>query len=228
MERIWLFLHSGSRGIGNAIANHHIKIAQNQKSKWYINLPDPDLAYLVEDTKEFDAYIFDLNWAQHFASLNREEMMDKAIANLSDFMNEQVEVQDNVNCHHNFTSKELHLGQAVWLSRKSAIRAEKGMIGLIPGSMGTASYIVEGLGNIKSFNSAPHGAGRVWATKAASQHFTMSDLDTSMKGIEYRRSEVFLDEIPAAYKDIDVVIEDAKDLVKIIHKLHQIINVKGE
>jgi tRNA-splicing ligase RtcB len=227
-DRIWLFLHSGSRGIGNSIAQHHIKVAQDQMKRFYINLPDKDLAYLVEDTPEFDLYIRDLNWAQHFALLNREEMMDRVIHDFEHFMGEDVQESERVNCHHNFTQKEHHMGRDVWLSRKGAIQARGGQRGLIPGSMGTASYVVEGKGNPAAYCSAPHGAGRVWARRAASKHFTMDDMDKAMTGIEYNRSEAFLDEIPGAYKDIDVVIEDAKDLVDVVHTFHQIVNVKGD
>lgn len=226
-ETIWLFLHSGSRGIGNSIATHHIKIAQENMKRWFIKLEDDDLAYLVEGTTEFDQYIFDLNWAQHFALLNREEMMDRLIKDFEHFIDSKVVEKERINCHHNFTQKENHMGRNVWLSRKGAIQADKGRKGLIPGSMGTASYVVEGRGYAPSYHSAPHGAGRVWARKAASRHFTIEDLDKAMVGIEYHRSEAFLDEIPAAYKDIDVVIEDAKDLVEVKHTFHQIVNVKG-
>lgn len=227
-ETIWLFLHSGSRGIGNSIATHHIKIAQENMKKWYITLEDEDLAYLVEDTPEFDQYIFDLNWAQHFALLNREEMMDRLVNDFEHFIGSKVVEKERINCHHNFTQKENHMGRNAWLSRKGAIQADKGRKGLIPGSMGTASYVVEGKGYAPSYNSAPHGAGRVWARRAASKHFTIEDLDKAMVGIEYNRSEAFLDEIPAAYKDIDVVIEDAKELVEIKHTFHQIVNIKGD
>lgn len=227
-ETIWLFLHSGSRGIGNAIAMHHIEIAKSNMKKWYITLPDDDLAYLVEGTPEFDQYIFDLNWAQHFALLNREEMMDRVIKDFGHFMGDKVNEQERINCHHNFTQKEQHMSRTMWLSRKGAIQADKGRLGLIPGSMGTASYVVEGKGYAPSYNSAPHGAGRVWARRAASKHFTLDDLDKAMVGIEYNRSEVFLDEIPAAYKDIDVVMQDASDLVEVKNTFHQIVNVKGD
>lgn len=228
LDRVWLFLHSGSRGIGNSIATHHIKIAQDLMKKYYIKLPDPDLSYLVENTPEFDLYIRDLNWAQHFALLNREEMMDRVVKDFNHFMGETVEELERINCHHNFTQKENHMGRNVWLSRKGAIQADAGRPGLIPGSMGTASYVVEGKGYVPSFSSSPHGAGRVYSRSAANKRFTLEDLDKAMVGIEYNRSEAFLDEIPGAYKDIDVVMEDAKDLVDIKHTLHQIVNVKGD
>ncbi|MFZ1250229.1 MAG: RtcB family protein [Candidatus Microsaccharimonas sp.] len=224
---VWLFLHSGSRGIGNAIAMHHIKVAQEYAKKNFISLEDEDLAYLVEGTPEFDAYITDLNWAQHFALLNREEMMDRVVKDFAHFTAAPIKEIERINCHHNFTQKEHHLGRDMWLSRKGAIQANEGQKGLIPGSMGTASYVVEGRGYAPSYNSAPHGAGRVWARRAAQKHFTIEDMDKAMVGIEYKRSEAFLDEIPAAYKDIDVVMEDAKELVEIKHTFHQIVNVKG-
>lgn len=227
-DNIWLFLHSGSRGIGNAIAMHHIKGSQDLMKKYFIVLPDPDLAYLVEDTPEFDQYITDLNWAQHFALLNREEMMDRLIHDFEHWIGSKVEEQERINCHHNFTQREHHMGQNVWLSRKGAIQADEGRLGLIPGSMGTASYVVEGKGYAPSFNSSPHGAGRVFGRNDAKKRFTLEDMDKQMVGIEYNRSEAFLDEIPSAYKDIDIVMEDAKDLVEIKHTLHQIINVKGD
>ncbi len=227
-DTVWLFLHSGSRGIGNSIAMKHIKVAVDNMKKWYITLPDPDLSYLVEGTPEFDLYIRDLNWAQHFALLNREEMMDRLIHDFEHFMGEPVQESERINCHHNFTLKEHHMGRDMWLSRKGAIQADKGRPGLIPGSMGTASYVVEGKGNPASFNSSPHGAGRNYGRNEAKKRFTLEDMDKAMVGIEYNRSEAFLDEIPGAYKDIDVVMEDAKDLVEIKHTLHQIVNVKGD
>lgn len=239
-DAVWLFLHSGSRGIGNQIARHHIAIAQKLCKRWYVDLPDDDLAYLVEGTPEFASYIEDLNWAQHFALLNREEMMDRVVKDFAHFMGDgevdedwntipaPVASLERINCHHNFTAKEHHMGQDVWLSRKGAIKADVGTPGLIPGSMGTASYVVVGKGNVPSFKSSPHGAGRIYARNKAKKTFTIEDLDRAMVGIEYNRSEAFLDEIPGAYKDIDVVMEDAKDLVEIRHTLRQIVNVKGD
>lgn len=227
-DQVWLFLHSGSRGIGNAIATHYIKIAQEEMRRWYIDLPDQDLAYLVEGTDHFNNYIRDLTWAQQFALLNREEMMDRLVNDFEHWIGSKVQELERINCHHNFTQKERHMGRNVWLSRKGAIHADTGRLGLIPGSMGTASYVVRGLGNRAAYESAPHGAGRVWARNAAKKRFTIEDMEKAMVGIEYKHSEAFLDEIPAAYKDIDVVIEDAKDLVEVVHTLHQIVNVKGD
>jgi tRNA-splicing ligase RtcB (3'-phosphate/5'-hydroxy nucleic acid ligase) len=225
---IWLFLHSGSRGVGNKIAMRHIQVAQQLCHQWWIQLPDPDLAYLVEGTPEFDAYIRGLRWAQKFALLNREEMMDRVIGCVAEFTNEQVNTVERINCHHNFTQPEKHFGKQVWLSRKGAIDASAGTPGLIPGSMGTASYVVVGRGNRLALNSSPHGAGRVYSRSAARRAFTHEDLRAAMTGIEYRDTPAFIDEIPAAYKDIDQVMADATDLVAVTHTLRQIINVKGD
>ena len=226
-DRVWLFLHSGSRGVGNRIAGHHIKVAQALMQKWWIELPDRDLAYLVEGTVEFDRYIAELRWAQHFALLNREEMMDRVARQVSEVMGEPVIEAERINCHHNFTEQERHGGKMVWLSRKGAIKAGVGDMGLIPGSMGTASYIVEGKGDRMSLNSSPHGAGRNFSRSEARRRFTADDLRAAMVGIEYRDSDAFIDEIPAAYKDIDIVMKDAADLVEIRHTLRQLVNVKG-
>ena len=227
-DAVWLFLHSGSRGIGNKIAQHHIKVARQLMERYYIDLPDPDLAYLVEGIDEFWKYIRELMWAQEFALQNRAEMMDRTALALSEFMNVEVERLDTVQCHHNYTAREEHFGRELWVSRKGAIDAYEGVMGLIPGSMGTASYVVEGLGNPLSLCSAPHGAGRNYSRSKARKTFTGDQLREAMQGIEYRDTDAFIDEIPMAYKDIDVVMEDAKDLVKIRHTLRQLVNVKGD
>lgn len=224
---VWLFLHSGSRGVGNKIASKHIAVAQKQMEKWWIDLPDRDLAYLVEGTEEFSRYIAELRWAQRFAYLNREEMMDRVIRQFSEWVGVDWAETQRINCHHNYTAKENHFGKNVWLSRKGAIDASEGTWGLIPGSMGTASYVVQGKGNKLALNSSPHGAGRVHSRTSARKTFTLEELQRNMEGIEWSGSEDFLDEIPAAYKDIGTVMEDAADLVEIKHKLHQILNVKG-
>jgi tRNA-splicing ligase RtcB len=226
--RVWLFLHSGSRGVGNKLAMHHIAIARKLAAKWWIQLPDPDLAYLVEGTSEFTDYIRDLRWAQTFALLNREEMMDRVIGCFGEWVGGPVEETERINCHHNFTQRETHWGKDVWVSRKGAIEAREGMPGLIPGSMGTASYVVTGKGNRLALDSAPHGAGRAFSRSAARRAFSQDDLRTAMAGIEYRDTAAFIDEIPQAYKDIDQVMADAADLVEIRHTLHQIVNVKGD
>ena len=227
-DRVWFFLHSGSRGVGHRLATRHIKVAQALAAKWWIQLPDPDLAYLVQDTTEFWDYLRDLRWAQHFALLNREEMMDRVAGCFQEWIGAGVEVAETVNCHHNYTEQERHWGRQVWLSRKGAIDASAGTPGLIPGSMGTASYVVTGTGNRLALNSSPHGAGRGYSRAAARKAFTRDQLDAAMTGIEWRRTDALLDEIPGAYKDIDVVMDDAKDLVEIRHTLRQIVNVKGD
>jgi tRNA-splicing ligase RtcB len=227
-DRVWLFLHSGSRGVGNKIATHHIKVAQEQCARRWISLPDPDLAYLVEGDDEFWTYIRELRWAQHFALLNREEMMDRVAACFEAWVGEAIEPSETVNCHHNYTTKEKHFGKEVWLSRKGAIDASKGTLGLIPGSMGTRSYVVVGKGNGLALNSSPHGAGREYGRRHAQRTFTYEQLVAAMDGIEWSGSREFLDEIPSAYKDIDTVMQDASDLVEVRHTLRQIVNVKGD
>lgn len=228
-DRIWLFLHSGSRGVGNKLAMKHIKVARDQCGRRRISLPDPDLAYLVEGEPEFRAYLRDLRWAQHFALLNRAEMMHRVERCFEEWIGDAIsDSREEVNCHHNYTERETHFGKAVWLSRKGAIDASDGKPGLIPGSMGTRSYVVVGKGNRLALNSSPHGAGREYSRSAARRTFTRAQLDDAMTGIEWRRSDTFLDEIPAAYKDIDVVMTDAADLVQIRHTLRQIVNVKGD
>lgn len=226
-DRVWLFLHSGSRGVGNKIATKHIKVARAFCAKSQITLPHPDLAYLVEGTPEFDSYISEMLWAQHFALLNREEMMDRVTNCFESWLGDFVVESERINCHHNYTKKETHFGKEVWLSRKGAIDAGLGVLGLIPGSMGTRSYVVEGKGNLLALNSCPHGAGRSYGRNQAKRTFTYDQLVESMKGIEWSKSNAFLDEIPQAYKDIDIVMADAADLVDIRHTLRQLVNVKG-
>jgi len=225
-DRLWLFLHSGSRGVGNKLAAAHIKIAQEQCQRRRVSLPDRDLAYLVEDEPEFWAYIRDLRWAQQFALLNRAEMMHRVKDCVSAWLAEPLPAEE-VNCHHNYTEQETHFDKRVWLSRKGAIDASAGKPGLIPGSMGTRSYVVEGKGNKLALDSSPHGAGREYSRSAARKRFTRPELDAAMAGIEWRRTDAFLDEIPAAYKPIDTVMRDAADLVEVRHTLRQIVNVKG-
>ncbi|HET9468798.1 MAG TPA: RtcB family protein [Vicinamibacterales bacterium] len=228
---VWATLHSGSRGIGNKLGNMHIRRAQTLTKG--VPLPDRDLAYLTEGTKEFDEYIRDVLWAQNFARLNRDEMMDRVMTELSRSVYgdsshvRELEVQ-RINCHHNFTQLEEHFGERIWVTRKGAIEARRGMWAMIPGSMGTRSYIVTGLDNPMAFSSAPHGAGRRLSRTAARKRYTMSDLDTAMRGIEFRRSSVLLDEIPSAYKNIDEVMANAKELVEVKHVLKQFVNVKGD
>ena len=228
LDRVWPFLHSGSRGVGNKIAQHHIEVARRECARLQVDLPDRDLAYLTEGTSQFDTYIRELRWAQHFALLNREEMMGRTVECLARFGGVDIEEQERINCHHNFTRRERHFGVDVWVSRKGAIEARVGQAGLIPGSMGTASYVVAGLGNPESLTSAPHGAGRMYSRSKARKTFTHEELRRAMKGIEYRDTDAFLDEIPQAYKDIDQIMLDAADLVEVRHTLRQVVNVKGD
>lgn len=241
-DTIWITLHSGSRGVGNKIGNMHIKKAQELMDKMHIKLKDKDLAYLPIGTSEYNLYMKDLQWAQKFALLNREEMMDRVLTeiafaiertkgNITPTINKPKQWSfelERINCHHNFTNIETHFGEEIMITRKGAIQAELGMKGMIPGSMGTRSYIVSGLANKMAFHSAPHGAGRRFSRSEASRRFTIEDLDKAMEGIEHRRTEILIDEIPAAYKDIDEVMKNAKELVKVEHTLRQIINVKGD
>jgi tRNA-splicing ligase RtcB len=237
-DHLWLFLHSGSRGVGNKIAQHHIGVAKKLMDRYFINLPDDDLAYLVEGTEEFWAYIRELRWAQDFALENRAEMMDRVVGCFEAWFGEQLgapgdehlQVQrlDEINCHHNYTAQEKHWGKEVWLSRKGAIDAHLGVRGLIPGSMGTRSYVVTGKGDRLALCSSPHGAGREYSRSKARRAFTHDQLREAMAGIEYRDTDAFIDEIPQAYKDIDVVMADAADLVEVQHTLRQIVNVKGD
>ena len=226
-DQVWLFLHSGSRGVGNKLAQRHITVARDLCRRRFIDLPDPDLAYLVEGEPEFEAYIEALRWAQRFAWLNREEMMDRLVDQVGRFLKDDVQRLETVQCHHNYTEREEHHGREVWLSRKGAISARKGQLGLIPGSMGTASYVVAGLGNEAALMSSPHGAGRNHSRNAARRLFTRADLERRMTGIAWGHSDAFLDEHPDAYKPIDVVMSDAADLVEVRHTLRQVVNVKG-
>lgn len=234
-DRVWLFLHSGSRGVGNKIAQKHIKIAQDLCRRWWVDLPHKDLAFLPVGDPAFSTYIRELRWAQAFALENRAEMMDRFVQTFRYHMEvlsgcdidpEEVEAE-RINTHHNYTQMERHGGKDVWVTRKGAIDAHEGVMGIIPGSMGTHSYIVRGKGNQAGLCSAPHGAGRRFSRTEAKKRFTEQDLADRMKGIEYRHGKDWIDEIPDAYKDIDVIMEDAKDLVDIEHELRQVLNCKG-
>ncbi|MEP7353267.1 MAG: RtcB family protein [Acidobacteriota bacterium] len=232
-DQVWLVLHSGSRGVGNRIAAHHIRIAQKLMQLRKVPLKDRDLAYLPDDTPEFRDYIRDLLWAQDYALANRDEMMDRAMAELSMTMygeigHSQAMTRQRINCHHNFTQLETHYDKQMWITRKGAIQMQLGQQGVIPGSMGTRSYIVSGLGNPESYHSAPHGAGRRMSRTEARARFTMGDLEASMKGVSARLRPSLIDEIPGAYKDIDEVMENSRELVKIEHTLRQIVNIKGD
>jgi tRNA-splicing ligase RtcB len=232
-QQVWLVLHSGSRGVGNRLAGQHIKIAQKLMALRNVTLKDRDLAYLPDGTPEFHAYIRDLLWAQDYALANREEMMDRAMTELSYTMfgesgHEQAITKQRINCHHNFTQLEQHFGKSMWITRKGAIQMKAGQLGVIPGSMGTRSYIVSGLGNPLSYESAPHGAGRRMSRNQARATFTMQDLESAMQGVAARLRPQLIDEIPGAYKDIDEVMENSRELVQIEHTLKQVVNVKGD
>ena len=232
-EQVWVVLHSGSRGIGNKLAMKHIKTAQKLIDENRVQLKDRDLAYLVEGRKEFSDYITDLLWAQDFALLNREEMMDRVMTELSYLFykedGHQADIElERINCHHNFTQRENHFNEDVWVTRKGAIQMKQGQKGVIPGSMGTRSYVVSGLENQMAYHSAPHGAGRRFSRGEARRRFTMDDFRKAMTGIECRHSAKLIDELPMAYKDIDEVMENSRELVKVEHTLRQLVNVKGD
>ncbi len=226
-DRVWLVLHSGSRGVGNKMAERHMKVAASLMAAMRIRLDDPDLSYLPATYPQFGEYIRDLHWAQDFARLNREEMMDRVIAALVAAVPHAAEV-DRINCHHNFTQQETHYGREVWVTRKGAIQMQKGQRGVIPGSMGTRSYIVSGLGNREAFESAPHGAGRRMSRAQARKRFTLEDLAARMEGIACRVRPSLLDEHPDSYKDVDMVIDRSRELVAVEHTLRQVLNVKGD
>ena len=227
-DRVWVLLHSGSRGIGNQLAQAHIAKARRRAKEAMLSLEDPDLAYVVQGTPEFDAYIADMHWAQDYALANREAMMDKALRDVTGFLGRGRETR-RVNAHHNFTAKEVHGGKELWITRKGAIRAERGDLGIIPGSMGTRSYIVEGKGVEASWRSCSHGAGRRHSRTAAKKLFTKADLTRAMAGRTWlaSKADALLDEIPSAYKDIDRVMADQADLVEVRHVLSQVLNYKG-
>ena len=226
--RVWVVLHSGSRGIGNKLATMHIGKARKLADALELQLEDRDLAYFTENTPEFDAYVADMLWAQEYAWANRDQMMDNAMRELFAFFGFGRETQ-RINCHHNFTQREVHDGRELWITRKGAIRADTGDLGVIPGSMGTRTYIVAGKGNAASWRSCSHGAGRRHSRTQAKKLFTEADLAEQMAGKVWlsSRAGALLDEIPTAYKDIDQVMADQTDLVEVRHTLHQVLNYKG-
>ena len=227
-DRVWIVLHSGSRGVGNILANIHIDGAKGLMQRYFIDLPDRDLAYLVEGTDEFDNYITDMLWAQEYAMGSRQRMMQLVRGCLDRFLGREVAVADVINCHHNFTEREHHMGQDVWLTRKGAIRARAGDRGVIPGSMGAASFIVSGCGNDASFHSCSHGAGRRMSRGQARRELDEQTLVEAMAGKAWNNdAKTLIDEDPRAYKDIDEVMAAQSDLVTIDHRLHQILNYKG-
>jgi tRNA-splicing ligase RtcB len=225
---VWFMLHSGSRGVGNAIGSHFIELAREDMRQWMINLPDRDLAYFPEGTQHFDDYVEAVEWAQGFARLNREVMMQNVVRAVRGVINKPFESHvEAVNCHHNYVSREHHFGKNVFVTRKGAVRARRGELGIIPGSMGARSYIVRGLGNEASFHSCSHGAGRTMSRTEARRRFTLEDHRQATAGVECRKDADVIDETPAAYKDIDAVMQAQKDLVEIVHTLKQVVCVKG-
>ena len=228
-DNVWVMLHSGSRGVGNRIGMYFIQEAKKEMERYHIDsyLPDKDLSYLVEHTEIFDDYVKAVSWAQSYAKANRELMMGNTLAALMKHIKGLSVTDEVINCHHNYIDKENHFGSNVWLTRKGAVRARKGDLGIIPGSMGTGSFIVRGLGNKDSFCSCSHGAGRVMSRGQAKKQISLEDHAKAMTGIEARLDADVLDESPAAYKDIGAVMDAQKDLVEIVTRLRQVINVKG-
>jgi tRNA-splicing ligase RtcB (3'-phosphate/5'-hydroxy nucleic acid ligase) len=228
-DQVWVMLHSGSRGVGNRIGSHFIELAKRELRRWFVNLPDEDLAYLPEGTDHFWQYVRAVRWAQGYAMTNRELMMRAVVAALraSGVLPEFSAELEAVNCHHNYVSQEHHYGADVYVTRKGAVHAGKGVLGIIPGSMGARSYIVRGLGNPESFESCSHGAGRAMSRAEAKRRFTVADHEAATAGIECRKDADVIDETPAAYKSIDAVMEAQRDLVEVVHTLRQVLCVKG-
>ena len=226
-DDVWVMLHSGSRGIGNKIGQYFIEKAKKDMGKVLGNLPDKDLAYFTEGTQHFEDYVEAVGWAQDYAMLNRREMMRLVLEALQKHLPKFTTTQEAINCHHNYVQQEQHFGQEVYVTRKGAISAQLGQLGIIPGSMGAKSYIVRGLGNPQSFCSCSHGAGRRMSRTEAKRRFNALDLEQQTQGIECRKDKGVVDEIPAAYKDIDTVMQHQTDLVEVVHTLRQIICIKG-
>ncbi len=226
-NQAWVMLHSGSRGIGNAIGSYFIELARKDVERNDIHLPDRDLAYFEEGAQHFGDYVGAVGWAQDYAAANRVEMMDQVLEALHRHLPPFDIVGAAVNCHHNYVERERHFGESVWLTRKGAIRAGEGELGIIPGSMGARSYIVRGKGNADSFDSCAHGAGRKLSRNAAKKKFSIEDLRQQTEGVVCRKDAGVLDEIPGAYKDIDEVMANQSDLVEVVHTLKQVLCVKG-
>jgi tRNA-splicing ligase RtcB len=225
--RVWAMLHSGSRGIGNAIGTYFIELARNDAMKNNVQLPDRDLAYFPEGARHFDDYVEAVGWAQDYARANREAMMDLVLDSLRRHLPSFQVTGRAVNCHHNYVEREEHYGEKVWLTRKGAIRARAGDLGIIPGSMGARSYIVRGKGSAESFHSCAHGAGRAMSRTAAEKRFSLKDLEEQTSGVVCRKDKGVIDEIPGAYKNIDEVMANQSDLVDVVHTLKQVLCVKG-
>lgn len=228
-DRVWVVLHSGSRGIGNQLAQLHIAEAKGLMRRYFIDLEDEDLAYLVEGTEAFTAYVTDMLWAQEYALANREVMMDAVLTQVAAFIGYDFVESQRINCHHNFTAREHHLGRNLWVTRKGAIRAREGDLGVVPGSMGTSTYIVEGLGSAASYTSCSHGAGRRMSRGQARRELDLDGLREQMAGKAWndRQAKALLDEDPRSYKDIHQVMADQQDLVSVRHTLQQVLNYKG-
>jgi len=226
-QRVWVMLHSGSRGIGNAIGTYFIELAKKDSQANNIQLPDRDLAYFPEGAKHFDDYVEAVGWAQDYARANRAEMLDLVVEGMRRHLPSFEVTRQAVNCHHNYVQRERHYGEGVWLTRKGAIRAGKGELGIIPGSMGARSYIVRGKGSAMSFESCAHGAGRRMSRAAAQKQFRVEDLIEQTSGVICRKDKGVLDEIPGAYKNIDEVMANQADLVEVVHTLKQVLCVKG-
>ena len=226
-EAVWAMLHSGSRGIGNAIGRFYIEAAKTEMRRWFVNLPDADLAYLSEGSTHFDDYVFALNWAQSYARVNRDIMMARVLDALRDAVRPFQTLASAIDCHHNYVAREHHAGVNVWITRKGAVRARDGDLGIIPGSMGARSYIVRGKGNADSFHSCSHGAGRAMSRSEAKHRFALSDHEQATRGVECRKDAGVLDETPMAYKDIDAVMHAQTSLVDVVHTLKQVVCVKG-
>lgn len=227
-DDVWVMLHSGSRGVGNKIGTFYIEQAKRRMEQFFISLPDGDLAYLPEDTDDFRDYMEAVGWAQNYALENRRLMMDRVIAALRRHIPVEFTItQEAINCHHNYVERENHFGRNMWVTRKGAIRAREGDLGIIPGSMGQRSYIVRGKGNLDSYCSCSHGAGRKMSRAQARRTFSLTDLVAQTQGVECRKDDEVLDEIPGAYKDIDQVMAAQSDLVEVVHTLKQVMCVKG-
>lgn len=227
-DRVWIMLHSGSRGVGNKIGSYFIELAREDMRKWFINLEDRDLAYFPEGTDHFNDYVEGVLWAQEFARVNRLLMLEQVKKAVSDTLGIEFDAEmEAVNCHHNYVEMEHHHGDNLWVTRKGAVRARETDMGIIPGSMGACSYIVRGKGNAESYHSCSHGAGRRMARGAAKRAITLERHVEAMKGIEARLDAGVIDESPDAYKSIDNVMEAQTDLVDVVHRLRQIVNVKG-
>lgn len=226
-QAVWVMLHSGSRGTGNILGRQFIETAKVQCERYFIPLPDRDLAYLVSGTQEFEDYISAMTWCQDYAAENRRVMMETVLAALERRVKPFTLTMEAVNCHHNYVARENHFGENVYVTRKGAIRARVGDLGIIPSSMGQKSYIVEGLGNSESYCSCSHGAGRAMGRKEARRRFTVADLEAQTVGVECRKDIAIVDEIPASYKDISAVMANQTDLVKVLHTLKAVCCVKG-